>query len=152
MNTDRRDLDAHCDPLGGAPGAQPADTGVGVIVAGAAARGEASAGRESSSGAVAGAPAGKGGAGAIDPDRERSYWSEHFGRRDYVDVGSSFDDYGPAYALGVDARGRFPGREFDDVEAEMACSWAARRGASGLRWDQARHAARDAWNRIGPSR
>jgi len=88
---------------------------------------------------------------AIDPTRESAYWSENFSERDYVEQGSSFDDYGPAYGFGVNARGRYPGGDFDDVESEMSGDWAASRGTSSLSWDRARHAARDAWNRISPS-
>ena len=53
----------------------------------------------------------------------------------------SSDDFGPAYGFGVNARGRYPGRDFDDVESEMSSDWAAGRGASILSWDWARHAA-----------
>ena len=73
------------------------------------------------------------------------------GERDYVEKGSRFDDHGPAYGFGVDARGRYPGRDFDDVESEMSNDWAVSRGASILSWEWARHAARDAWNRVSPS-
>lgn len=37
------------------------------------------------------------------------------------------------------------------VGSEMSSDWAASRGASSLSWERARHAARDAWNRISPS-
>jgi hypothetical protein len=87
----------------------------------------------------------------IGPAHELAYWRGHYAVRDYVEPGASFDDYGPAYGLGAEARGRHPGRDFDEVEAEMACDWAARRGVSTLHWDRARHAARDAWNRIDPA-
>lgn len=80
-------------------------------------------------GAVVGGLAGKGVAEAIDPTRESAYWSENFSGRDYVEHGSSFDD----------------------VESEMSSDWATNRGASSLSWERARHAARDAWNRISPS-
>lgn len=63
-------------------------------------------------------------------------------------INQNNDDHGPAYGFGVDARGRYPGRDFDDVEAEMSRDWVASRGASILSWEWARHAARDAWNRI----
>lgn len=71
--------------------------------------------------------------------------------RDYVEKGSRFDHHGPAYGFGVDARGRYPGRDFDDVESEMSRDWASSRGASILNWEWARHAVRDAWNRVRPS-
>jgi len=151
MNNDHQNDDANGDPIAGAPCSHAVDKGPGMIVAGPAARAAVGTGAEPSPGAVAGGLAGKGVAEAIDPTRECAYWSAHFIGREYVEQGSSFDDYGPAYGFGVAARGRYPGRDFDDVESEMASDWAARRGGSSLSWQRARHAARDAWNRISPS-
>lgn len=158
MNNDNRNLDANRDPITGEPGAHPVGTGLGAIAGGAAAgaatgtvAGPIGTLVGAAIGAVVGGLAGKGVAEAIDPTRERAYWSENFSGRDYVEQGSSFDDYGPAYGFGVNARGKYPGRGFDDVEPEMSSDWAANRGASSLSWERARHAARDAWNRISPS-
>lgn len=127
LNNDNRKSDANRDPL---TGAHPVGTGIGAVVGGLA---------------------GKGVAEATDPTRERAYWSENFSGRDCVEKGSSFDDYGPAYGFGVNARGQYPGRDFDDVESEMSRDWATSRGDSSLSWERAKHAARDAWNRISPS-
>jgi hypothetical protein len=125
-------------------------TGIGTIVAGAAAR--AAVGTVPVPvGTVVGGVAGKGIAEAIDPTVELAYWSENFRERDYVEKGSSFDDYGPAYGFGVDVRAQNPGRDFDDLESNLSRTWPARRGSSSLSWDRAKHAARDAWNRIGRS-
>jgi hypothetical protein len=158
MNTDHRNLDANRDPLTGAPGAHPVGTGVGAVVGGAAAgaatgtvAGPVGTVVGAAIGAVVGGLAGKGVAEAIDPTRENAYWNENFSGRGYVAKGSSFDDYGPAYGFGVNARGRYPGRAFDDVEPEMSGDWGASRGASSLNWERAKPAARDAWNRISPS-
>jgi len=158
MNNDNRNLDANRDPLTGEPGAHPVGTGLGAIAGGAAAgavtgtvAGPVGTVVGAAIGAVVGGLAGKGVAEAIDPTRERAYWSENYSGRDYVENGSSFDDYGPAYDYGVYARGQYPERDFDDVDAELSGDWPARRGASSLSWERARHAARDAWNRITPS-
>ena len=69
----------------------------------------------------------------------------------YSLINQNNGDHGPAYGFGVDARSRYPGRDFDDVEAEMLRDWVASRGASILSWEWARHAARDAWSRTGQS-
>jgi hypothetical protein len=160
MNTDDRNLnrDSNRDPLSGAPGAHPVGTGIGAVVGGAAAgaatgtvAGPVGTVVGAAIGAVVGGLAGKGVAEAIDPTQERAYWRENFSDRDYVESGSSYDDYGPAYGFGVDARGRYPGRDFDAVESTLSGEWAASRGASSLSWERAKHAARDAWNRISPS-
>lgn len=157
MNNDNRKNDANRDPLTGAPGSHPVGTGIGAVVGGAAAgaatgtvAGPVGTAVGAVVGAVVGGLAGKGVAEAIDPTSEHVYWSENFSGRDYVEKGSSFDDYGPAYDYGVDARGQYPGRGFDDVESDLSRDWTTRRGASSLSWERAKHAARDAWNRISP--
>lgn len=146
---------ANRDPLSGAPGAHPVGTGVGAALGGAAAG--AAAGTVvgpvgtlvgAAVGAVIGGLAGKGVAEMIDPTREDAYWRDNYGQRPYVEHGSTYDDYGPAYGFGVDAFNRYPGRPFDEVEPEMSHRWSAERGASSLPWDRARHAVRDAWNRV----
>jgi hypothetical protein len=159
MNNDKHDLDANRDPLSGAPGAHPVGTGLGALAGGAAAgaatgtvAGPVGTVIGAAVGAIVGGLAGKGVAEAIDPTRESAYWNEAFTNRDYVTPGSSFDDYGPAYGYGVAARAQYPGREFDDVEPAMSGDWEARRGASTLSWERAKHAARDAWMRITPAR
>ncbi len=164
------DEDANRDPISGAPGAHPIGTGVGAAVGGAAAG--AVAGTVvgplgtiigAAVGAVIGGLAGKDVAEVIDPTREDTesldgsgdhgghHDSHHDGDRVALDSGSIADD-GPAYGFGARARDRYPDRDFDAVEAALSSDWAASRGGTGLSWAQARHAARDGWNRAGPSR
>lgn len=157
-DTDIRDADANRDPISGAPGAHPVGTGIGAAIGGAAAgaatgtvAGPVGTIIGAAIGAVVGGLAGKGVAEAIDPTREDAYWRNNYVGRTYVEKGSSFDDYGPAYGFGVKSYTRYPGRSFEDVESELAGTWAASRGASSLTWDRAKHAARDAWNRVSGS-
>lgn len=97
-------------------------------------------------GAVAGAVAGK--AMKVEPEAEEAYWRESYASRPYVTTGSTYDDYGPAYRHGVDAYSRYPDRSFDEVEPELGRDWNSARGRSSLEWDNARHATRDAWQRL----
>lgn len=120
------------DPVNGGTCATPVGKGCGMVVEGPAARASAEVGVPN----------------AVDPARERAYWSENFRGRRYVREGSSFDDYGPAYGFGITAWARYPGRNFDEVAPELSSDWAASRGESSLSWGRARHAARDAWDRI----
>lgn len=150
-----RDDNANRDPISGAPGAHPIGTGIGAAAGGVAAgaavgtvAGPVGTIVGAAVGAVVGGLAGKGVAEAIDPTREDAYWRDNYGNRPYVEQGSSYDDYGPAYGLGVDAFSRNPGRTFEEVEPEMSRQWTDGSGASKLRWDRAKHAARDAWNRV----
>lgn len=157
MSNDKQDRvdDANRDPLSGAPGAHPVGTGVGAALGGAAAGaaagtvvGPAGTVVGAAVGAVLGGLAGKGVAESIDPTREDAYWRSNYSSRPYVEHGATYDDYGPAYGFGVTAYSRYQGRTFDEMEPEMSRHWSADGGASTLRWDSARHAVRDAWNRV----
>jgi hypothetical protein len=99
-------------------------------------------------GAVAGVVAGKAVAQAVDPGAEEAYWRDNYSGRPYVTSDAPYDDYGPAYRYGVDAFGRYPERQFDEVEPELGRDWGSSRGRSTLEWDNARHATRDAWDRL----
>ncbi|HEX5803390.1 MAG TPA: hypothetical protein VFY24_10220 [Azospira sp.] len=150
------DTSSNRDPISGAPGAHPVGTGVGAAVGGAAAG--AAAGTVAGPvgtvvgaavGAIVGGLAGKSVAEAIDPTVEDAYWRDNFKSRPYAANATSFDDYAPAYGYGVSSYTKYPGRSFDDVEADLSHDWGSARGASKLEWDQARYATRDAWERIG---
>jgi hypothetical protein len=81
----------------------------------------------------------------MDPAAEYAYWRERFAIRPYVEVGASFDDYGPAYVFGIHASAKYADRNFEDVEAELEREWHTVRGDSQLEWDRAREAASDSW-------
>lgn len=140
----------------------PAATGVGAVVggvaggvAGGAAAGAAVGGMTGPVGAAVGAAIGAV-AGALvgnrvakaDPVAEDAYWRDNYAGRPYVEAGSSYDDYSPAYRYGVDAYSRFPDRQFDEMEPELSRDWSTARGRSSLEWDRAKHASRDAWQRL----
>lgn len=100
-------------------------------------------------GAVAGGLGGDAIANSIDQAKEGAYWREQYERQAYVPSGASYDDYGPAYAYGVAAYERFPGRTFDELESDLSRDWPQQRGPSKLEWEHARQASRDAWERVG---
>jgi len=144
---------------------RPVATGVGALlggaaggVAGGAAAGAAMGGLTGPVGAavgavvggVAGALAGKDFAEVVDPVAEDAYWRDNYPSRSYSD-GSDYDNYRPAYGYGVDAYKRNPHRSFDDVEPELGRDWDNNRGGSSLKWERAKHATRDAWQRVSDS-
>lgn len=155
-NIDDRSEGEHNEALiTGEPGAHPIGTGVGAALGGVAAGaavgtvvGPVGTVVGAAVGAVVGGLAGKGVAEVIDPTREDEYWRENYNTRDYVESGKTYEDYGPAYGFGVDAYRRYPGRTFEDVEPEISREWSEGTRASALRWESARHAARDSWNRV----
>jgi len=146
---------ANRDPITGTPGSHPIGTGVGAAVGGALAgaatgtvAGPVGTVVGAAVGAVLGGLAGKGVAEKIDPTREDAYWRENYSQRDYVGEGASYDDYGPAYRHAVESYGRLSDRSFDAAEPELSQDWTRARGQSSLGWDEARHAAHDAWQRL----
>ena len=148
---------ANRDPLTGAPGAHPVGTGVGAVAGGIATgaavgtvAGPVGTAIGAAVGAVVGGLAGKGIAEQIDPTREDAYWRDNYASRPYVG-GGSYDDYGPAYAYGVNSYSRYAGRDFDDVESDLSRDWDRAKGTSSLGWDRAKHATRDAWDRVSDS-
>lgn len=125
-------------------------------VAGGAAAGAAVGGMTGPVGAAVGAVVGAavgamtGKAIKADPVAEDRYWRDNYQSRPYVE-NSTYDDFGPAYAYGVHSHSRYPGRTFDEVEADLGRDWSTTRGSSTLGWDRAKHASRDAWQRVSDS-
>jgi hypothetical protein len=104
-------------------------------------------------GAVAGGLGGDAIASSVSQAADDAHWRENYKSRPYVADGSSYDDYGPAYAFGEESRRRLPGASFNDVEADLAGGWGEARRTSKLEWEHAKHAVRDAWDRTAnPSR
>jgi hypothetical protein len=81
----------------------------------------------------------------------RSYWRENFRSRPYADEGAEHDDYAPACSCGVERFVKNGGRPFDTAESELSRDWGNYRGSSRLGWERARHASRDAWERLDKS-
>jgi len=152
------ETNANGDPVsdGDTPAAHPIGTVVGAALGGltvGAAAGTVVGPIGTAVGAVAGAIVGgltgKGVAETLDPTSEAAYWRNNYKDRPYAGGATTFDDYGPAYGYGVSSFTKYPGRSFDDVEADLSRDWDGARGTSKLQWDQARYATRDAWERIG---
>jgi|GEM_PF-286053 len=156
------------DPISGAPGSHPVGTGIGAAAGGAA--GAAAAGAAAGAGlgaaggpvgiaagvaigAVAGGFAGKGVAEKVNPTEEDAYWRENHDRQPYA-AGRSYSDYQDAYRLGYEGYSRYgaEGRNFEDVESDFQQDYTTRAGRSGLKWEEARDAARAAWNRVAGRR
>jgi uncharacterized protein (TIGR02284 family) len=149
------DKDMNRDPVTGEAGSHPVGTGVGAVggaVAGAAAGsagGPAGMAVGGVVGAIVGGLAGHAAAEAIDPTAEEKHWRENYEREPYYEQGRSFDDYAPAYRLGVTGRTRY--ETWDTAEPQLRDEWERTRGTSDLDWDRAQPASRAAWNRVDES-
>lgn len=150
-------------PVGTDSSSHPVAKGVGAVVggvgggiAGGAAAGAAAGGMTGPvgaavgavAGAVVGAMVGKGAAKKVDPAVEDQYWRDNYSSRPYVSSGVTYDEYAPAYRYGAQSYSRYPGRSFDEVETDLGRDWNNTRGTSSLEWEHAKHATRDAWQRV----
>ncbi|MDB5174250.1 MAG: hypothetical protein JWN51_3023 [Phycisphaerales bacterium] len=159
------DAQSNPDPITKAPGSHPVGTGIGAAVGGAAGIGGAIAAGAAMGtvagpvgtavgaavGAVAGGLAGKAAAEGVNPTAEHEYWQKTYASRPYVNPGSSYDEYAPAYQHGWESRQRFAGKQFDEVESDLGRDWERAKGKSRLKWEQAKQATRDAWDRVRPA-
>lgn len=84
----------------------------------------------------------------LNPSAEEYYWESNYSSRPYVAEGTDYELYRPAYRHGIEAARRHKGRGFEEIEPELRTSWTSARGNSKLEWDDARHASRDAYNRV----
>jgi|CXWL01.1.fsa_nt_gi hypothetical protein len=143
------------DPLTGEAGSHPIGTGVGAVggaltgaAVGAAVGGPVGAALGGAIGAASGGLAGKGLAEGLNPTLEDEYWRITYVRRPYVPAGRPYEDYQSAYRYGWEASERYPGRTFEELEADLAAGWDKFKGESRLAWLEAKAATRDAWYRV----
>lgn len=149
---EREDRDLNRDPITDEPGAHPVGTGMGAAagaVAGAAAGaigGPIGAVAGGAVGAVVGGLAGKAAGEAVNPTAEEAFWRANYDKEPYYESGRTFDDYAPAYRLGLTGRSRFED-PWQSVEPKLANEWISSRDRSTLDWDRARPASQAAWTR-----
>lgn len=145
------------DPLTGEPGAHPVGTGVGAAgggttgaMIGAAVGGPVGAVIGAAIGAVSGGLAGKGVAETLDPTVEDAYWKDNYATRDYVEPGTSYNDYQSAYKTGYESYGQYHGqnKKFEDVEDNLRDSWEKTKTNTKIGWEKAKYAAKDAWHKV----
>jgi uncharacterized protein (TIGR02284 family) len=100
-------------------------------------------------GAIVGGLAGHAAAEAIDPTAEEKHWRDNYQREPYYEQGRSFEDYAPAYRMGVTGRTRYD--TWETAEPQLRDQWQRERGTSELSWDKAQPASRAAWDRVDDS-
>lgn len=160
MNDDkkqRRDPQSNPDPITGQPGAHPVGTGVGAAGAGVvgtaiggAVGGPVGAVVGAVVGSVAGGLAGKGVAEKVDPTIESEYWRSNYKSRPYIEPDYDYTDYEPAYRTGYEGYSTYAGQglTYTDAEPHLRTNYERQYGSSRLGWEKAKHASRDAWDRV----
>lgn len=135
--------------VGGVTGGIAAGVAAGAVIGGVAGPIGAVAG--AAIGGALGGSAGENIAREVNPTIEEAYWEQNYHARPYVMTSYDFEAYRPAYRSGIDSFRNNPGQSFDSLEPSLHNNWNIARGNSKLEWEQARLAARDAFNRLSVS-
>jgi uncharacterized protein YcfJ len=158
-NKDAQHNPENQDPISHTPGSHPIGVGAGAASAGAAGAaiggavgGPIGAVVGAAVGAVAGGLGGKAAAESVNPSIEDAWWRDNYRNRAHAKPDVSYETYRPAYEFGWQARMMHPGSEWVQIEPDLGKSWELdRQGKTKLHWDDAKHAAKDAWDRVGPA-
>src|ERR1700749_3484787 len=121
---EREERDLNRDPITDEPGAHPIGTGLGAAAGAIGGPGGAAVGGVV--GAVVGGLAGKGAGEAVNPTAEEAFWRANYRKEPYYEKGRDFDDYGPAYRLGLSGRERYQD-PWDNVDPRLASEWQDQR-------------------------
>jgi hypothetical protein len=149
--------DANRDPLTGETGAHPVGTGIGAggagvagTVIGAALGGPVGGVIGAAIGSVAGGLVGKSVAEKVNPTVEDDYWRDNYANRPYAELGYGYEDYSHAYRTGYEGYSTYAdrGMTYGDAEPELKAEYERRHGTGRLEWEKAKHATKDAWDRV----
>jgi hypothetical protein len=83
-----------------------------------------------------------------DPAEHEAYWREQHAKQPYADKNRSYEDYAPAYRLGSEAASKYAGKEFEEIEDDIALDYERGRPGDALPWDHVRPAVKAAWDRL----
>ncbi|MDE3059634.1 MAG: hypothetical protein KGJ06_01325 [Pseudomonadota bacterium] len=85
----------------------------------------------------------------VDWNVEDRYWRENFPSRSYYENSVQYTDYQPAYRYGTDLYNRYGGKRYEDIkESDLRQGWERMKESAALSWDKAKHAVRDAYERL----
>ena len=80
---------------------------------------------------------------------EDDYWRANFHQRPYASTtDDDYEYYQPGYRYGYEAATRYQGREWDDVEPDLASDWDHYEYRGESAWERVKDAVRDAWDRV----
>lgn len=77
---------------------------------------------------------------------EENYWRAHHHEQPFVKPGHPYEHYAAGYRTGYEGFDKNPDGKFDEIEADLAVEY--QKHHSALPWDDARGAARAAWDKL----
>lgn len=85
---------------------------------------------------------------AIDLTAEERYWQEHHHSQPHATEGTTYEHFAPAYRVGAEAASKYPGKEFHEIEDDVALDYEKHQVGDALPWDHVREASRAAWTKV----
>jgi hypothetical protein len=79
---------------------------------------------------------------------EEAYWRENYKDRPYFEAGREYDYYSPAYRFGYEARDRYTGKNWNDIESDLQRDWDRYEHRGQSTWESIKSAVKDAWDRM----
>ncbi len=83
----------------------------------------------------------------IDLTAEEKYWREHHQAQPHAS-GGTYEQFAPAYRVGAKAAEKYPGKDFHEIEDDIALDYEKHEIGSALPWDHVRGASKAAWAKL----
>ncbi len=65
----------------------------------------------------------------IDLTAEEKYWQEHHEAQPHATEGTTYEHFAPAYRVGAEAATKYPGKDFREIEDDLALDYENIRSA-----------------------
>jgi hypothetical protein len=99
-------------------------------------------------GGIAGAYSGHSVAEAVHPTIEEKYWRENHPSQPWAEKDATYEHYAPAYRTGYEGAMKYVGKDYDEIEMDLARDYEKDDAHLAIPWDRARPAVRAAWHRV----
>ncbi|MGI8890753.1 MAG: hypothetical protein ACR2G0_08225 [Chthoniobacterales bacterium] len=84
----------------------------------------------------------------VDWTEEEKYWQENHHTQPHAKEGTPYEHYAPAYRVGAAAAEKYPGKDFGEIEDDLALDYQKHQVGDALPWDHAREASKAAWTKV----
>jgi hypothetical protein len=83
----------------------------------------------------------------VDLRAEEKYWREHHHTQPHAS-GGTYEQFAPADRVGAAAAEKYPGKQFHEIEDDIALDYEKHEVGSALPWDHVRGASKAAWSKV----
>jgi len=84
----------------------------------------------------------------VNPTVEDAYWRDNHGSQEWAGEEADYDQYAPAYRTGYEGVTKYAGRDYNDIEGDLARDYDKNDANPAIPWDRARPAVKAAWHRV----